>query len=62
MKSLKNCFDSSGLYMVFARFGIGSSSACAREEDDVLMPGGGGVGYAVDGAECWKTECAKGML
>ena len=62
-KSLKYCLLSSTRYGFGAGFGAGRPRAKAREDDEELIPGGGGVGYAVDGAAvCWKTLCANGVV
>lgn len=45
--------------MLDTGFRTGSLRAMANDEEDDLIPGGGGVGYAAEGAVCWYTDCAN---
>ena len=51
-KSLKYCAESSGRYDLGGGFGGGCPSANASEDEDELIPGGGGVGYAIADVVC----------
>lgn len=57
-KSLKYCLDSSARCTLGGGGGLrtGSPRAKARDDDEELIPGGGGVGYAVDGELCWRRD------
>ena len=61
-KLSKKAGDSSARYAVFdARGPTGSPRAPAREDEELPMLGGGGVGYEEDGIECCRTDCANGV-
>jgi hypothetical protein len=38
---------------------MGLPRANAREEEEVVIPGGGGVGYDKEGAVRWRIDCAR---